>query len=130
MFASDPDSTIPLKYNADEFIHEIQNKVHLQDPNWIWIRKCHWVWEMFYEYGKARSGLFLQDDLVEKSKRTEEVKWIVTFVNSSEFKKHLQASSSVQQIASVRIAPLMKIIASPARIAPFPVSPCPKPVSE
>ncbi len=113
MFASDTDSTMPLKYNADEFIYEIQNKVHLQDPNWSWIRKCHWVWEKFYEYGKARSRLFLQDDLVEESKRIEEVKWIVTFVNSSEFKKYLQATPPVQQIASVRITPPTTIDTSP-----------------
>ncbi len=57
--------------------------------------------------------MFLQDDLVEESKQIKEVKQIVTFVNSSEFKKYLQASPLVQQIALVRIAPSTKIITSP-----------------
>ncbi len=83
------------------------------------------MWGEFYEYGKARSGLFLQDDLVEESKR------IVTFVNSSEFVKYLQASPSqknqvsicsipkapVQEVTSLKVAPVNKVmevsIASP-----------------
>ncbi len=80
----DPDSTVPQ--NVDEFIHQIQNMVHLQDLDWDFHRKHVWVWEKFYdEYKKARIRREEDDKKCKKCKKVREegiveTKQIVAFV--------------------------------------------------